>query len=167
MDEDGFFAALADTCLEHMAAIGLCTAAVFLLSFLYLRIRRHRLSRLYLDSGELGTVSVAPAAIREIVGAICSNAVPDSRAKIAVRSRSGRLHVRVKLRIPMGRNVCATAKKIQNTAAACLKAQFGIDNFYGIDVIIGGFRGPYATSSECAEDGEECECCANRDQNCE
>ena len=145
--------------MEHGLAIGLCGTALFLATFLLLRIRRRRLSRLCLDSGELGTVSVSPAAIREMITAICDCSIPNGRAKIAVRSNGGRLHVLVKLRIPMGRNACSIARKIQNAAASCIKSQFGIDNIYGIDVLIGGFRGPHAAAGDGTPQEEDgCSC---------
>jgi hypothetical protein len=122
------------------------TALLFLLYLL--RQRRLRTARLRLSGGELGSVCVTPAAVREIVGAVCRDAVPEGRSQIRIRSRRGRLHIRVKLRMPMGGSACAAAQKIQSAAATCLRSQFGIDRFCAIDVIIGGFRGSFASGGE-------------------
>ncbi|MDR1435606.1 MAG: hypothetical protein LBI39_00100 [Puniceicoccales bacterium] len=163
--EDNFFSVALDIGASHWRLIGCSVAVAAIALALLVRRRRRKLSRLCIDSGEFGTVSVAQTAICEVAVAICSCSVPDGRAKISIRSHGGRLHLRIKLRIPMGRNICALAKKIQSAVASCLKTQFGIDNFYAIDVIVGGIKGPYASCSDECEVEEQasatqCSCSA-------
>ncbi|MDR2664253.1 MAG: hypothetical protein LBB14_01845 [Puniceicoccales bacterium] len=122
------------------------TVALLALFLLWIfRCRRRASAHLCLDSGELGTVSVAPSALQEVVRAVCRDVVPNGRAWVRVRRRRGQLHVRVTLRMPMGRNVCACAKMIQKSAADCLRSQFGIERAYAIDMHVGGFRGPFVS----------------------
>ncbi|MDR0678901.1 MAG: hypothetical protein LBF24_01470 [Puniceicoccales bacterium] len=139
---------------DHRVALWI-TVGVLVLSLLWLFRRSRVRTRLCLDSGELGTVSVAPAALQEIVRAICREIVPDGRSWVRIRRRRGRLHVRVTMRMPMGRSVCACARTIQGAVADCLRSQFGIERSYAIDLLIGGFRGPFVAtpSADCAGEG--------------
>ncbi|MDR0340441.1 MAG: hypothetical protein LBH53_02685 [Puniceicoccales bacterium] len=126
--------------MAHRTAVWV-SAGVFVLALLWLFRRSRSRVRLCLDSSEIGTVSVSPAALQEVVQAVCRKIVPDGRSWVRIRRRRSRLHVRVTMRMPMDRSACACARTIQEAVADCLRSQFGIERSYAIDLIIGGFRG--------------------------
>jgi hypothetical protein len=126
-------------CEWWLGWLGLGVLLVALLS--YLRCRRRLRKKILLAGGEHGTIAVSSGALQEIIRSICYGMDGAMKSSTRVRLRKGNLHISIRMRAPVGGNVCAIAKAVQERTAEYMRGQFGLGISCTIDVLIGGFRG--------------------------
>jgi hypothetical protein len=120
---------------------GLGLGALLVAVLMFLRCRRGRRKKILLAGGEHGTIAVSSGALQEIIRGICHGMDGAMKSSPRVRLRKGNLHIFVRMRAPVGGNVCAIAKAVQDRTIDYLRGQFGSGISCTIDVLIGGFRG--------------------------
>lgn len=100
--------------------------------------RRHRIIKL--SSNEEGKVSVMRTALIDLIENACNDVSPNSKPRVCLCEKSGKLNVRIKIRVFSDQHIEKTTSIIQKQVNHVLQDTLGLENIGTINILIAGFR---------------------------
>jgi uncharacterized alkaline shock family protein YloU len=131
---------------------------VLILGGIFYRMCKCARRKIFVVSGEWGTVSVSMRAIRGAIRGICDSISPSGSPRIRIREKKSTVSICIRLRAPFGSNVLGLSQKIQESVAHSLREQFGFSEITSIDVVIEQFRPPNRSRESFASIPPHSEC---------
>jgi uncharacterized alkaline shock family protein YloU len=129
-------------CSQYLAnpwVWGAVLAAIALLAFL-LWISRRQPARVRAFINDHGYVEIARLALVDVVRSACEKVDIEKRPGVAIRTRRGKLHVDVRIRLLCTRNLVEVSDILQRSLIDTLQQGMGIRKLGTINVIVTGIR---------------------------
>lgn len=113
--------------------------AIIVLLFIWRAIRKRR-RVIKLSSHEEGEIFVMRTALINLIENTCSDISPESKPRVCLREKNGKLNLKIKIRIFSDQNIENTASIIQKQINHTLQDTLGLENIGIINILIAGFR---------------------------
>lgn len=118
-----------------------CEAIIAIIFLLFIwRIIRKRRSVINLSTHEEGKVSVMRSALINLIENTCNNIAPDSKPRVCLCEKNGKLNFKIKIRVFSDQHIENTTSLIQKEINYVLQDTLGLDNIGTINILIAGFR---------------------------